>query len=367
MAGTNTPVSICAGSAATLTASASAGSSVRFFDVATGGTALATATPGSYTTPALTASATYYAEAYSGGGETVGRTAPTVTTGFLTTDYGLVFSTTGAVKLQSAVIYPVGTGTITFALVNAAGTELAATPALSVTGSGATTPVTVPLNLTAPAAGTSYRLVVKAYTGLTDLLRENPLPTGSAYPFSSPSGVLSFTNGYLSGTLSTTAYYYFYNVAISTECVGGAARTAIQVNVTPPATASFAAATASSCGTSAFPLTGTVGGSATGGTYSSSGTGTFAPNASTLAATYTPSAADVAAGNGNPHADFQRLDALPGRHGHADAEPQPGASGQLQLPGGYHLLRGLGRHRCAHAGQRGHGRHVQLNDGGPDD
>ena len=85
-------------------------------------------------------------------------------------------------------------------------------------------------------------------------------------------------------------------MSISTECTG-ATRTAIQVNVTQPATASFAAATASSCGTSPFQLTGTVGGSATGGTYSSSGTGIFAPSATTLNATYTPSAADVAAGS----------------------------------------------------------------------
>ena len=211
VASTNTPVAICAGSTATLTATAATGTSVRFFDVATGGAALATTTPGSYTTPALTASATYYAEAYTGGAELAGRTAPTVTSGFVSTNYGLVFNTTGAVTLQSAVIYPVGTGTITFALTNAAGTELAATTALSVTGSGATTPVTIPLGLAVPAAGTGYRLVVKAFTGITDLLRENPLPAGSAYPFTSPSGVLSFTNGYLSGTTSTTAYYYFHS------------------------------------------------------------------------------------------------------------------------------------------------------------
>ena len=43
-------------------------------------------------------------------------------------------------------------------------------------------------------------------------------------------------------------------------------------------------------------LGGTVGGGATGGTWTASGSGTFAPNATTLNATYTPSAADISAG-----------------------------------------------------------------------
>src|SRR5204862_5995970 len=49
-------------------------------------------------------------------------------------------------------------------------------------------------------------------------------------------------------------------------------------------------------GSSTAALGGSVGGSATGGTWSSSGTGTFAPNATTLNATYNPSGADITAG-----------------------------------------------------------------------
>ncbi len=81
-----------------------------------------------------------------------------------------------------------------------------------------------------------------------------------------------------------------------------------QVAPCPPATAQVvvtirAAATASTggnqticAGHSTAGLGGTVGGGATGGTWSSSGTGTFAPNATTLDATYTPSAADITTG-----------------------------------------------------------------------
>jgi hypothetical protein len=49
-------------------------------------------------------------------------------------------------------------------------------------------------------------------------------------------------------------------------------------------------------GSNTAGLGGTVGGSATGGTWSSSGTGSFSPNATTLNASYSPSQADVSAG-----------------------------------------------------------------------
>src|SRR5205823_2169888 len=91
VASTNTPVSICAGSTATLTATASAGATVRFFSAATGGTALATTTAGSYATPALTASTTYYAEAFSGGSSVAGLADNSASNGTFTqsssTDY----------------------------------------------------------------------------------------------------------------------------------------------------------------------------------------------------------------------------------------------------------------------------------------
>ena len=267
VASATTPLNICAGSTATLTATASAGSSVRFFTTATGGTALPNATATTAATPAITASTTFYAEAYTGGSEIAGRAAPTVTTGFVGIDTGLVFSTTTGLTIQSAVIYPVGTGTITFALRNSANTELAVTPAISVTGSGASTPITVPLNLQVPAAGTDYRLVVKAYTGITDLLRENPLPTGVTFPITSPSGTFSITNGINSTPLA--AYYYFYNIAISSECVG-ATRTAIQVIVTQPAVATFSyPATGGNCAGSTGTVAATLATGATAGTFTS--------------------------------------------------------------------------------------------------
>ena len=295
VATTNTPISICSGSTTTLTATASAGSNVRFFSAATGGTALPAATAGSYTTPALTASTTYYAEAFTGGAETVGKTTATQTDGgFSGSNTGLVFNATAPLVIQSTTVYnaTATAGSVSVELRDNAGT-LVATAGPFTVPAGSTTaliPTVLPLNLAVPAAGT-YRLVTAATPAPPTLYRDF---SGNTYPYTSPSGSVTITGGYLSGASST--YYFFYNLTVSTECAS-ASRTAIQVNVAQPATASFPAATAATCGTSAYQLAGTVGGSATAGTYTSSGTGTFAPNATTLNATYTPSAADVTAGS----------------------------------------------------------------------
>ncbi|GAB3859724.1 hypothetical protein GCM10028822_36720 [Hymenobacter terrigena] len=293
---TNTPVAICAGSTATLTATPSAGASVRFFSAATGGTALATA--GTYTTPALTANTTYYAEAFNltGGSEAVGKATSIQTNGgYSGTGTGVVFTTTGPLTLLSTTVYnaTATAGSMSVDLVNNTTGAVITTVGPFAIPAGSTTalvPTVLPLNLAVPAAGT-YRLVTSSTPTPPTLYRDSGSNT---FPYTSPSGQISVTGGYISGASST--YYFFFNIQVSAECVGAAARTAIQVNVTQPATASFPAATASTCGTSAFALTGTVGGSVTTGTYSTSGTGTFSPNATTLNATYTPSAADVAAG-----------------------------------------------------------------------
>jgi gliding motility-associated-like protein len=69
----------------------------------------------------------------------------------------------------------------------------------------------------------------------------------------------------------------------------------ITITINPAATVN-AGADQTICEGSAVTLAGSVGGSATGGTWSG-GTGTFAPDANTLTATYTPSAAEIAAGS----------------------------------------------------------------------
>ncbi|UOQ97899.1 T9SS type A sorting domain-containing protein [Hymenobacter sp. 5317J-9] len=298
IATTNTPLTICSGATATLTATATTGNSVRFFSTATGGTALTSTTAGSYTTPALTANTTYYAEAYTGGTENVGPTAQSSTGLTPQTGGALYFTTTKALTISAVTVFlnaGQAAGTVTIALRTGSSTTGAvvnnqsvafAVPAGPATG---TASYVVPLNYSVPAAG-QYTLHLSAATQ-SGLLRDDAGANPSGYPYTSPSGSLTIT-----GPSVATYYYYFYNWQIGSECVA-ATRTPIQVNVTAPATASFPAATATTCAASAYTLAGTVGGSATTGTYTSSGTGTFSPNATTLGATYTPSAADIAAGS----------------------------------------------------------------------
>lgn len=285
------PLSTCAGGTATLTATVPTGISVRYFTAATGSTAVGTGS--SYVTPVITANTTYYAEAFTGGTENVGKTTANQTDGgYSGVSTGLVFTANGPTQLQSTTVFnaTATAGSLTVELRdNASGTLIATAGPFAIPAGSPTAliPTVVPINLNVPAAGT-YRLVT---VGTPPTLYRDF--TGSTFPYTSPSGAVSITGGYISG--ASTVYYFFYNIVVGSECIG-ASRTPIVVNVTPGLVASLPVAAANNCGRTPYQLAGTIAGSATGATYTTSGTGTFAPNATTLNATYTPSAADVTAG-----------------------------------------------------------------------
>jgi hypothetical protein len=257
---TNSPVAICAGSPATLTATGSAGTTLRFFDVATGGTALATG--GTFTTPALTASQQYFVEASSVGTESAGRLAPAATTSTTASTYGLVFTASSAFTLASVDVYPTSTaGNLVVQVQNNAGVLIPGlTATVAIPAGTGTTPYTVPLNFNIPA-GTGMRLMA---ISSPSLVRES---TVGGFPYTSSSGTVSITSGYISGTATT--YYFFYNWQISATCVG-ATRTPIQVNVTQPATATFSyPATGGNCAGSTGTVAATLATGATAGTFTS--------------------------------------------------------------------------------------------------
>jgi hypothetical protein len=255
----STPAGRCGPGAVTLGATANAGASINWYDSATGGSLVGTGA--SFTTPSISTSTNYYAEAITGGGtNSVGRAnAGATTSGFLDTNTGLVFDATSSYTIASATVYPVGTGTLTFALLNSSGTEIAATSAISVTGTGSTA-VSVPLNLPV-TPGTGYRLVTKAYTGLTDLVRESG---AGGYPYTS--GPMSITSGYFLGT--STSYYYFYNIQLATGC--SSARTLVAATITPKPTAVVSYTGSPFCSTVSTATVSLGGTNAyTGGTYTS--------------------------------------------------------------------------------------------------
>ena len=256
IASTNSPQTICSGSTATVTANGSSGTTVRFFAASAGGTALATGTAGaataSYTTPALTANTTYYAEAFTGGTEVVGKTAPN-TTGTLSSG-GLVFNVTGATMLKTVTVYSVGaSGTVSIQLQNAAGTVLqtgTGAVAAGTTAAPVASVITLNFNL---VAGTGYKLIQGGGTAI-NLVRDDNTTGNNTYPYTSPSGKVSITDGTLSGY-----YYSFYNWQLSTECAS-ATRTPVQVIVNPQPTATASnngPVCAGSTATVSFALTGT--------------------------------------------------------------------------------------------------------------
>jgi hypothetical protein len=228
------PVTICAGATATLTATAATGTTLRFYDAITGGTALTgTTTTGNTTTfvtPALTTPRQYFVEAVSSGGtESVGKTVTTnLGSAGYTLDAGLVFNVTSATQLQNVTVFPSSTtaGSLTVALVNSAGTTITTAGPFAIPAGSVSTavPVVLPLNIALPV-GTGYRLV--AVGTHAELHRESGSVT---FPYTSPSGNVSITGGYISG--ASTTYYFFYNWQLSAECVNPT-RTAIQVNVNP--------------------------------------------------------------------------------------------------------------------------------------
>ncbi|MBF9143256.1 T9SS type A sorting domain-containing protein [Hymenobacter properus] len=286
------PLSVCAGGTASLSATVPTGISVRYFTTATGGTAVGTGNP--YVTAPLTASTTYYAEAFASGAERVGKATSVQTNGgYSGTNTGIVLTTNGPTTIQEATVYnaTATAGSLTVELRDNVTGTLVATAGPFAVAAGSTSsliPTVLPLNLAVPAAGT-YRLVTATTGTPPTLYRDNV----NSFPYTTPSGSVSIIGGYIGG--ASSSYYFFFNLLVGNDCVS-TSRTPIQVNVTPGLVAMLGAATASSCGSTPYQLNGTVAGTATGGTYTSSGTGTFSPNATTLNTTYTPSAADVAAG-----------------------------------------------------------------------
>jgi len=223
-----------------LLATGSGGSILKWYASASGGSSLGTGSP--FTTPVIEDTTIYYVAAEGTGAltEVGGRTNVVTTSGFLTTpNWGVRFDVTQNLTLNSTTIYPVGTGTVTIALLNSANTEIAVTSAIAVSGSGASTPNVV--NLGFPiTVGTDYKLVLKAYTGITDLLRES---SGNTFPYPSPSGAISVTSGWTGS--SSTSYYWFYSLNVSIGCASS--RTPVTAFVTPAPAINATATPASIC------------------------------------------------------------------------------------------------------------------------
>ncbi len=222
----STPATKCGPGSVTLSATGSAGTTLKWYDVATGGSALTNG--GSYVTPDLAVGTTpyYVAATQVYGTENVGKPAFIPGTGFITTNWGIVFTANNDIILNTVDIYPFGTGDLVIGLYDASLSLITETPAIPFTGTTGGLE-TVNLNFDVPA-GVGYRLLVKSYSGLTGLGREG---TGIAFPYNSASGAATVTSSEWGGT-TTTTNYFFYNLNISSLCAS--ARTLVNATITVP-------------------------------------------------------------------------------------------------------------------------------------
>ena len=219
-------VSRCGAGPVTLNATAPAGSTINWYNAATGGSALGT---GASFTTNVTATSTLYASQTDGGstqkvGIVNGGTSTYITS---TTGWGLRFTANSAVTINSVNVYANGTGTITIKITDLSDNVLYTAQPVTITGATTTQKTLVPVNL-AIAPG-NYKMGM-TYTGITTLVRES---SGVSFPYTSPSGAVSITAGANgAGTANTTsAYYWFYDWTVTTGCES--TRTPVTVTIDP--------------------------------------------------------------------------------------------------------------------------------------
>ncbi|MBW7870553.1 MAG: T9SS type A sorting domain-containing protein [Flavobacteriia bacterium] len=234
------PAEICEGSTATLTANTD-GEEVKWYDSEFGTTPLFTGTE--FTTPALTSTTSYWAQAFnygSGGGSTIeggARVAPTsnssssVVTG--TKPWGLSFDTYEDFTITSVDVYLASNspGTLVMQLLDD-NWQLLDQTTISCPAGNASNPVQfeVPLNFSVDA-GKTYRLVAdQSPVMVREFSSEHP---GFPYPIGSAGSV---TGGTINNSnTNNTVYYFFYNWTVQTGSgeVCESDRVEFTVNVNP--------------------------------------------------------------------------------------------------------------------------------------
>ena len=266
------PLSVCPGTAATLTGTGSAGTTVKFFDTAT--SPLPLATGGSFTTPALTAPRQYFVAATLAQTGTVGPPDTSLGNTFAqNATYGLTFNVLYPITLTGVNVFPATAGTLTVEYQTSAGLVLQSA-GFTVTAAQVGVKTFVPLGFTLNV-GTGFRLMLNGTSSTATLVRNT---TGANYPYASTNGVVSLTGSTIApGATTNTHYAYFYDWLLTNEC--SSARTAVQVNLLPASPATITYGSASYCLSATNQPVPTIAGTL-GGSFGSSGAG-LPVNAST--------------------------------------------------------------------------------------
>ncbi|MER3465647.1 MAG: hypothetical protein C4329_15775, partial [Chitinophagaceae bacterium] len=220
-----TPGSRCGIGTVTLGATANGGATINWYAAATGGSVLANGT--SFSTPSLSTTTTYYAEAALNGTPfNVGLASDVAANLSSFGGYGMYFSTVSAATINTVDIYPSTAGTLNVTLRNAANTVVD-TRTFTITAADISTTVkkTLTLGFSVPANTTGWQIYY-------DLAINRGAGTYN-YPYTSNN--FSITGNTLDGNnITGGTRYYFFNWNVTPSCLS--ARTAVIATVnTPPA------------------------------------------------------------------------------------------------------------------------------------
>jgi PKD repeat protein len=219
----------------TVTLSSSSSNTINWY--ATAGSTTILGTGASFTTPSISASTTYYAEAsVTGATYTAGPANNSIGGGsYLNSSWYTIFNVLQPCTLQSVYVYANGSGNRTFELQNSGGTVIS-TLTVNVPSGGSTVALNFPLGV-----GTGYRLGLPSNTTI-NLYRNNQ---NAAYPYNDAGGYVSIT-GNNAGSGATSYFYYCYNWVIKApDCVSE--RTAAIATVNPAITLASPTVTNISC------------------------------------------------------------------------------------------------------------------------
>ena len=208
---------VCAGPVSmTLSATAAQGTTISWYDEQTGGNKVGTGN--TFITPLISSTKDYWVSASTESVSTMGKVAPYSLVEDLTYESGMVFNAEKDFILKSVDIYPLHntstTGLVKLVLKNSAGVELQSKTAnVNVLNYGVLN--TIPLDFNVPA-GSGYRLVITASSGVSKLLMEAS-GTEFSYPYVIP-GVGSITSAFSGGSNTFGTYRYFYNWKVLINC-----------------------------------------------------------------------------------------------------------------------------------------------------
>lgn len=223
----------CGPGAIALSAAATVGTTTKWYSAATGGPELATGS--NFTTPSINTSTTYYVEASLGSPQyNVGLLNNAVALSyFITTGWGMTFNATEPTVIQSVAVYPQNAGTMTISVQSSmSNPTVFGTYTATFTAAQAGTKVVLPINVTIPAAGNGYKMIVQSYTGLTGLHRES---VSTGFPYTTAGSPVSVTSSEWGGT-TTGTYYFFYDWVIGkTPCASARTPVTATIKTTPTA------------------------------------------------------------------------------------------------------------------------------------